>query len=116
MIRFIALFFISLSAHSACLDDAYTTLDISECYSKEFEIEGQKLEKILLQAYSSSDEIVNEIKLSQEAWMKYRDAHCKAIYTSYGKGTMRLIAYPSCMLELTKQRKKEVYTNFVEDF
>jgi uncharacterized protein YecT (DUF1311 family) len=115
MIKFVTLFFISLSAHSACLDNAYTTLDISECHIEEYKVEGQKLESTLLQAYSKSDWITNEIKLSQEVWMKYRDAHCGAIYTSYGRGTMRLIAHPSCMVELTKQRQKELYTNFVKD-
>jgi len=115
MIKFITLFFISISAYSACLDDAYTTLDISECHIEEYKVEGQKLERTLLQAYSSSDNVVNKIRLSQEVWMKYRDAHCKAVYTSYGSGTMRLIAHPSCMVELTKQRQKELYTNFVKD-
>jgi len=104
MIKFIALFFISLSTYSACLDDANTTLDIMDCHTEELKVERPKLERTLLQIYSNSDWPVNEIKLSQEAWMKYRDTHCKSVYTSYGSGTMRLAAYPSCLVELTRQR------------
>ena len=39
-----------------------------------------------------------------------------AIYSFYERGTMRFIAHPSCMVELSKQRQKEIYTNFVEDW
>ena len=113
MIKYLLPFLLlSFNAYSACLDDAYTTVDMMDCYTEELKVEGQKLEDTLTKAYKDSDWIANEIRLSQEAWMKYREAHCNAIYTSYGRGTMRLIAYPSCMVRLTKQRTEGLQRSF----
>lgn len=110
----LTLLLLSFNTHSACSGQDKTTIGISECYMEEYKVEGKQLEKTLTQSYNTSGEISNEIRLSQKAWMKYRDTHCKAIYASYGRGTMRSIAYPSCMVELTRQRQKELYKNFVK--
>jgi uncharacterized protein YecT (DUF1311 family) len=101
---------------NTCLDGAETTQDMSDCYSRELKIEGQKLDVILSKAYNESSWIIKEIKESQMAWIQYREAHCKAIYSSYENGTMRFIAHPACMVELTKTRQEEIYTNFIKSF
>ena len=114
--KLFVLLLLSFNAYGACLDDAYTTLDMSECYIAELKVEEQKLDGVLNKAYKESDWIIKEIKQSQKDWLKYRESHCSAMYASYGNGTMRLIAHPSCMVELTKQRYKQIYSNFVEDW
>ncbi len=106
---------LSLGVHSACLDDAYTTADMSNCYTAELKVEDQKLNVVLNKAYKESSWIAKEIEQSQVAWLQYRDTHCSAIYSYYERGTMRFIARPSCMVELTKKRQKEIYINFIGD-
>jgi uncharacterized protein YecT (DUF1311 family) len=86
------------------------------CYETQLEIEEQKLDDMLNKAYKKSDWIAYEIEQSQKYWLQYRDAQCSAIYSFYERGTMRFIAHPSCVVELSKQRQKEIYTNFVEDW
>jgi len=107
---------LSFNAHSDCLDNAITTTAMVACYETQLEIEEQKLSDMLNKAYKKSDWISDEIKQSQKYWLQYRDAQCSAIYSFYERGTMRFIAHPSCMVELSKQRQKEIYTSFVEDW
>ena len=105
----------SFDTLSDCLDDAYTTIDMSNCYTAELKMEEQRLGMTLNEAYNESNWIAKEIKDSQIAWVQYREAHCKAVYSYYEKGTMRFIAHPSCMIELTKKRQQEIYINFAGD-
>jgi uncharacterized protein YecT (DUF1311 family) len=102
--------------YSACLESAKTTLSITDCHIVELKSVERTLNDTLNNAYRESSWIENEIRQSQEAWVQYRDTHCSAIYSYYENGTMRLIAHPSCMVELTKQRQEEIYTNFVKSY
>ena len=106
----------SSNIHSACLDNAYTTLNISDCYMKELAVAEYELRNTLNDAYKESNWIADEIKQSQSDWLKYRESHCSAIYKSYGNGTMRLIAHPSCMVDLTKERQNQIYVEFVKGY
>ena len=110
--RILFLLLVSFNAYSACLDDAYTTTDMRECYIAELKIEEKKLDVILNKAYKESSWIADEIKQSQSDWLKYRESHCNAIYSYYERGTMRFIAHPSCMVSLTKERQNQLYINF----
>ena len=107
---------LSFNAYSDCLDNAITTTAMVACYETQLEIEEQKLDDMLNKAYKKSDWIAYEIEQSQKYWLQYRDAQCSAIYSFYERGTMRFIAHPSCMVELSKQRQKEIYTSFVKDW
>ena len=112
----LSIILLSFNAYSDCLDNAITTTAMVACYETQLEIEEQKLDDMLNKAYKKSDWITYEIEQSQKYWLQYRDAQCSAIYSFYERGTMRFIAHPSCMVELSKQRQKEIYTNFVEDW
>ena len=102
--------------HKDCLDAAVSTVEISACHIAELQIENQKLNEMLDKAYKESDWIAQEIKQSQDNWIQYMESHCRAIHAFYGNGTMRLIAYPACKIELTKQRQKQLYISFVGDW
>ena len=104
---------LSFNVNSTSLDGADTTQAISNCYLSEFEIEEQKLNIMISRAYEESSWINKEMKKSQAAWLQYRKSHCDAIYSYYEKGTMRFIAHPACMVDLTKKRQIEIYTNFI---
>ena len=112
--KILLLLLISFNAYSACLDGALTTVDMRNCYIVELKVEEQKLNDTLNQAYKESSWIAKEIKQSQEAWVQYRNSHCDAIYSYYERGTMRFIAHPACMVEITKVRQKELYIDFIK--
>ena len=113
--KILFLLLVSFNAYGACLDDALTTVGMSDCYIAELKVEEQKLDGVLNKAYKKSDWIIKEIIQSQKDWLKYRESHCRAMYASYGNGTMRLIAHPACMVELTKERKSQIRINFIEN-
>jgi uncharacterized protein YecT (DUF1311 family) len=104
---------LSLNTQANCLDDAISTLDIRDCYIAEIKIEEQKIDEILGKAYKISDHIIKEIKKSQNDWLRYRKSQCDAVYYSYGRGAMKLIAPEACMVELTKQRRKQIDIDFI---
>ena len=49
---------------------------------------------------------------AQRAWIKYKDAHCKAIANLYEGGSMQPMVYSGCLAELTKERTKNLQTYF----
>jgi len=94
-----------------CREDG-STMEMRACFISELKVEEQKLSSALEKALKSSDWVAKEIKQSQNAWIKYRDAHCGAVWSSDSPGTMRLISYPSCLVNLTRQRTKDVLRSF----
>jgi len=109
-----SLLLLSFNSYSACLDSAYSTMEMRKCYVDEFKAEEQKLSDTLQQAYKTSPSITKEIKQSQLTWLGYRKSHCNAVYASYDFGSMRFIEEPACLVNLTKLRINELYTDFVE--
>ena len=95
-----------------CREDG-STIEMRACLMDELKVEEHKLDKVLNRALKSSDWIAKEINQSQEAWIKYRDAHCNAVY-SLG-GSIRLVSHPSCLLDLTKQRTQKLLNSFTRD-
>jgi len=107
---------LSMSANSEikCKEDG-STMEMRACFIDELMIEEGKLAKALDNALKSSDWVAREIRRSQNAWIVYRDAHCDAVYSSAGGGSIRFIEYPQCLVELTKQRTKSLSMSFIND-
>ena len=51
---------------------------------------------------------------AQVAWLKYRDAECKAHADLELGGSIQPTEYYSCMVELSRAREKELDTDFSE--
>lgn len=49
---------------------------------------------------------------AQKNWIKYKEAHCKAIAGLYEGGSMRGMVYSNCLETLTIERKKNLETYF----
>lgn len=108
----ILLFGLSVRADILCREDG-STMEMRACFMSELKVEEQKLSNALEKALKSSDWISKEINQSQDAWIKYRDAHCGAVWSSDSPGTIRLISYPSCLVDFTKQRTKNILQSFI---
>lgn len=104
----------NINAEIKCKEDG-STMEMRACFIDELKIEEDRLAKALDAALDSSDWVAREINRSQNAWIVYRDAHCDAVYSSSSGGTIRLIEYPLCLVELTKQRTKNLLMSFTSD-
>ena len=92
-----------------CREDG-STIEMRACFVDELKVEEEKLAKALSTALKSSDWIAKEINQSQDAWIRYRDTHCNAVY-SLG-GSIRFVSHPLCLLDLTKQRTIDILESF----
>ena len=45
---------------------------------------------------------------AQRAWIKYKEAHCKAVAYGYEGGSMKPLIACSCLEELTNERRKKL--------
>jgi len=96
-----SLLLLSFNSYSACLDSAYSTMEMRKCYVDEFKAEEQKLSDTLQQAYKTSPSITKEIKQSQLTWLGYRKSHCNAslILTLYCLGSTPSVSIPKIRLK-----------------
>ena len=90
-----------------------STLEIEKCFVNQLSLEEKRLDKIMNQVLRQPSWISKEIQDSHNSWVRYRDTHCAAVYSSYGRGSMRLIAYPSCVLDMTTQRINSIQSDFI---
>jgi uncharacterized protein YecT (DUF1311 family) len=52
---------------------------------------------------------------AQRNWIKYKEAHCKAIADLYQGGSMQGMVHSYCLETLTNERKKNLETYFEND-
>lgn len=106
------------AAHAADCKNATTTVDIDECAAQEQKQVEAKLNTVYQRVIKKLDkpdadgESYSEMKTSliaaQRAWIKFRDADCKAVYTRYASGTIRTAMFIGCMQSHTEQRIREL--------
>ncbi|MBC8122258.1 MAG: DUF1311 domain-containing protein [Gemmatimonadaceae bacterium] len=90
-------------------DAATTQAQINFCAGQA----ADKVDRELNQAYQQiSLNIANEQKYllteSQQAWIKFRDAHCAFERSYYTGGTLSTTVYLTCLEKLTRQRLQQV--------
>ena len=64
--------------------------------------------KYLDEDFSHIPGVKEELIKAQRAWIKFRDADCEFQYKMHEDGTIRMIIYPSCLHNHTKQRNIEL--------
>ncbi|EAT2981428.1 DUF1311 domain-containing protein [Salmonella enterica] len=106
--------------YGACIDKSDgITSNIRDCDAQEME----RLDHLLNKAYkhiinelkqNEQLEQVNRLKEAQRAWLKYRDANCGFIYSETG-GTIDLLNGDGCIIEMTKDRTKQL-EEFAEQY
>lgn len=106
----------SLSFANTLCPNAKTTREIADCLIIQVQQAEQDMEQYLnaaLNKYNKNAEIIESIKVSQEEWSKYQKAHCKGVYQKWGRGSMRLISHPTCLLYTTKSRTYDIWREFL---
>jgi len=102
---------INTNAEIICREDG-STMEMRACFIDELRFEERILAKALDKALKSSDWVTEEINQSQDAWIKYRDVHCAAVYAVADGGSISLISTPSCLVILTKERISNILGSF----
>jgi uncharacterized protein YecT (DUF1311 family) len=97
-------------------EKAWTTPAVNQCMDKDLvEAEGV-MDKYLtksLERYAGDNVSIVSIKKGQEAWLKYRDAQCDAVYDTWRDGTIRTSMELGCKLKLTHQRTTVLWQSFL---
>lgn len=95
---------------------ALTTIDVNQCMQKELLVAQKTMDTYLaksIEHYSHDEVSANSITKSQEAWLKYEEEHCNAVYDTWRDGTIRGTMVLECKLELTHQRTKVLWQSFL---
>lgn len=103
------------SANELC-PSAKSTREIADCLIEKVQKADSELKQYLdaaKQRYKNDSELVRLLDVSQAEWVKYRTAHCGAVYQEWSEGTIRLIYHPYCMLYTTRSRTYDVWREFL---
>ncbi|HEV2681976.1 MAG TPA: lysozyme inhibitor LprI family protein [Rhodanobacter sp.] len=123
--RRIALAFVVLLAAGgpAWADDcknATSTVQMNECMVQGAKVVDAKLNETYRRVLATLDGADDDAKQSypastkaalieaQRAWVKYRDADCKAVFNRWKGGTIRTVMEQGCMKDRAEQRIKEL--------
>jgi len=113
MIKPLVFFFIALSATSAqALDcqNAVSTPDLNECAAREQKQVEVKLNQVYQRVLKTvtASKVRSQFVAAQRAWVKFREADCKAVYEQHADGTIRTVMYLGCMQNRAETRIKEL--------
>jgi uncharacterized protein YecT (DUF1311 family) len=94
-------------------DNAASTVDINECAARDQKAVEVKLNTAYQAALKSLGDgegaaTKKALVLAQRAWIKFREADCKALYELWSGGTMRDMVFLNCMRRRAEQRIKEL--------
>lgn len=86
-----------------------TQFEMNQCAGKEY----QAADAVLNQVYQKlvamlDDEQKAQLKDAQNAWLKYRDAHCDFVADQFKGGSMRPMIAAMCLADVTKNRTTEL--------
>jgi uncharacterized protein YecT (DUF1311 family) len=94
-------------------DDEMTQTGLNVCFANAYKSEESRL-KVTYNHYltilSSTDK--TNLLTAQEAWLRYRDAECKAVADQFEGGSMQPMQFSSCMYELTLARIRELNDDY----
>lgn len=91
-------------------DNAQSTVDMGNCAGEEYKKADAELNSVYKQLMSSLEDREYEalLKTAQQAWLKYRDAHCDFEAFENRGGTIYPVMHRSCLTTMTKARTKEL--------
>jgi uncharacterized protein YecT (DUF1311 family) len=93
---------------NSCFDRAITQAEMSACAADALnraETEMNRVYQQLLNKHAGQVDYIYRLKLAQEAWVKFRDAHIEFLYPDVNAGEVRAegTVYPMCKdMEITK--------------
>lgn len=108
----------STTQEGVACSEALSTYEINQCAANELDLAEQALMRQLDRVYSlySADrQLVESIKLAQQSWQAYLASHCDSIYMKWRGGTIRGLMGIHCKTQLTRQRSRELWLNFLNN-
>lgn len=96
-----------------------TTIEMRECASKRFNEADTELNRVfakLLSGLSDDNEHKAKLRLSQDTWLKYRDANSDFEAYFYNGGTVQQQIRLNCLTRMTQNRTKELQTILNKEF
>ncbi len=94
---------------------AQTQTDMNICWGNEYKKADAQLNKTYQElAAMLEDEDKAELKTAENAWIKYRDAHCEFASDRYRGGTIRPMIEAICLAEVTANRTTELKNEIKE--
>ena len=97
-----------------CTKSFFTTLDVIECMTNDLvqmEETMEKYQTVIKSKFPDESELIDK---SQEVWLEYRKSHCDAVFKFWITGSIRHPARISCLIELTHQRTKTLWSSFLD--
>jgi len=83
----------------SCLGKATTQAEMDACASQDFHNADAEMNRVyqqILKKYAARPTFVRRLKLAQEAWIKFRDAHMNALYYDPEDAEDSGSVYPMC--------------------
>lgn len=101
------------SADEECLKRAFTQMEMNRCAGLSFEVADKELNRVFNEVkalYSDNPKFLQNLKTSQLAWIKLRDADLELYYPEENKRVQYGSAYPMC----ASSRKTEITIQRIE--
>lgn len=84
------------------LPEGQSTQGMAQCHRRETNVWDARLNARYKKLMATlSPKATKELKEAQRAWMAYRDAYCKAVFSSFDGGSMGIVADAYCNMDLT---------------
>lgn len=95
--------------YSSCMDKSEgINFEMSECISKEYDVQDKKLNEIYKKLMSQlSDQRKQALREAQRQWIVYTEKNCE-FYNDPDGGTMAQLSSQDCMLSSRAARVKEL--------
>ena len=82
---------------------------MNDCAGKEYQAADAALNQVYRKLVAMlDDEETSELKVAQNAWLKYRDANCEFVADQYKGGTIRPMIHANCLADVTRNRTTEL--------
>jgi uncharacterized protein YecT (DUF1311 family) len=95
--------------------DATSQAEMNNCWGNEYKKADVQLNQTYQQlAAMLEEDDKTELKAAENAWIKYRDAHCDFVADQYKGGTMRPMIHAICLADVTSNRTTELKNQIKE--
>lgn len=98
-----------------CNKNDQTTYGLMDCQKVEIEKYTKVMNRYFTKALLRQEdkELIKMMKESQNMWVSYEDAECRAVYQKWIHGTIRGLMAGSCTIEMIKQRTHKIWEEYL---
>lgn len=92
-----------------------TQFEMNQCAGKDYQAADAALNQVYQKLVAMlDDEQKAQLKEAENAWLKYRDAHCDFVADQYKGGSIRPMIAALCLADVTKNRTVELRAQIKE--